>query len=146
MPVGLSPGRLAYKTVNCSEYHPLTPTRHGNSDSQNPPGEGDYPNIGPQGISSGFELYDATVSQRHLTRRWSLRYVSATMAKYITRSCPKCHDQFYVVVSEPSRKGLELSINGFCAVCGYTLNGWRLILGRNHKVNECHGRIRKVFS
>jgi len=51
------------------------------------------------------------------------------MAKYIARKCPKCRDDFWVVVNQtPYFKG-EHPINAYCALCGYRLDGWRSFLG-----------------
>jgi hypothetical protein len=68
------------------------------------------------------------------------------MAKYIVRQCPKCRDYFGVLVNQPPKSNGEHHINGFCAVCGYQLKGWRLIVGRKRTTNMYHGRMPKVFS
>ena len=51
---------------------------------------------------------------------------------------------FGVVVSQPPRSNGEHPINGFCAACGYQLNGWRLIVGRK-RATPVYGRIPNVF-
>jgi hypothetical protein len=68
------------------------------------------------------------------------------MAKYIARNCPKCRDYFGLVLNQPPQSNGEHPINGFCAVWGYQLKGWRLILGRKRMVNVYHGKMPKVFS
>ena len=51
------------------------------------------------------------------------------MSRYITRTCPKCRDYFCVAVSHPLPQSRELPITAYCAVCGYQLRNWRVILG-----------------
>jgi hypothetical protein len=67
------------------------------------------------------------------------------MAKYISRSCPKCRDYLWLVVSQTPKSDGEYPINAFCAVCGYKLKGWRLIAGRKPPGKAFHGRMSKVF-
>jgi hypothetical protein len=67
------------------------------------------------------------------------------MAKYIARSCPKCHDYFGVVVNQPPKSNGVYAINGFCAACGYQLKGWRLIVGRKQMTNAYHRNPRATF-
>jgi hypothetical protein len=68
------------------------------------------------------------------------------MAKYIARNCPKCRDYFGVVVNPLPKSDGEHPINGFCAVCGYQLKGWRVIVGRKRTTPAYHARMAKVFS
>ena len=70
------------------------------------------------------------------SRGW--RYEFDAMAKYIARNCPKCHDYFGVVVNQRPKSNGEHPINGFCAVCGYQLKGWRLIVGRKRTTPVYH--------
>jgi len=67
------------------------------------------------------------------------------MAKYLARKCPRCREDFGIVITHPSARRSEFSINGFCEACGYRLKGWRLILGRKRAPEIRWGRIRKVF-
>jgi len=70
---------------------------------------------------------------------------AAIMARYIARTCPKCRDYFGVVVNhEPKSDGAH-PIIAHCAVCGYQLKGWRLIVGRKRPVLIYGGRFSKVF-
>lgn len=78
------------------------------------------------------------------SRVW--RYESGIMAKYIARKCPKCRDYFGVAVNQAPQSNGEHPINGFCAVCGYQLKDWRLILGRNRTPPLYHGRMPRVLS
>jgi hypothetical protein len=52
------------------------------------------------------------------------------MAKYIPRTCPRCRDYLAVIVSPWPTNDREYDVNGFCAVCGYEIRGWRVILRR----------------
>jgi len=71
--------------------------------------------------------------------------VSATVPKYLARKCPRCRDYFGVTVShEPTSDG-ENAISAYCAVCGYTLKGWRLIVTRKRPGITYGGRVLKVF-
>jgi hypothetical protein len=54
-----------------------------------------------------------TVLYRKLTRRCPLRYVSATMPWYIARTCPKCRDDFWIVVNQPPHSNGERPINAY---------------------------------
>jgi hypothetical protein len=78
MPVGLSPKWLAYETVNCSEYHPLTPTRQRNSDSQNPPGEGGQSQYWP----AGNFLWVRTLRRYRLTAPFDAPVVPAICVRH----------------------------------------------------------------
>jgi len=49
-----------------------------------------------------------------------------------------------VVNREPESNG-EHAITAYCAVCGYQLKGWRLIVGRKRPDNVFYGRISKMF-
>jgi hypothetical protein len=69
----------------------------------------------------------------------------ATMARHIDRKCPKCRDYFGVTISQPSPRRSEFLIYGFCAMCGYRLSGWRLIVGQMGKPDIRYLRTRKVF-
>jgi C4-type Zn-finger protein len=51
------------------------------------------------------------------------------MAPYSVKRCPNCHDDFWVTISHPSPQAKELPITAYCALCGYALRGWRLIVG-----------------
>ena len=68
------------------------------------------------------------------------------MTKYLPRKCPKCHDYFFcVAIGRPPTHSRGLPITAFCAVCGYQLRGWRLILGRKREPEVRYGRMPKVF-
>ena len=66
------------------------------------------------------------------------------MSTYIARSCPRCSDDFWVVVSQIPRSNGEYPINAHCALCGYSLDGWRLIVGQKRSDNAHLDRILKV--
>ena len=40
----------------------------------------------------------------------------------------------------------EYQVKGFCATCGYRLNGWRVILGGKRTTYQHGGRMPKVLS
>src|SRR5262245_24573439 len=75
---------------------------------------------------------------------WPLRYESRAMSRYIAqmsqvpRLLRRCG-------TPPDTKSRELPITGFCAVCGYQLKGWRLILCRKRIIQTYHARTHKVF-
>ena len=70
----------------------------------------------------------------------------ATMAKYIARKCPKCRDDFWVVVNQPPHSHGEHPIKAYCALCGYRLDGWQLILGGKRPPETLISRMRKALS
>jgi hypothetical protein len=67
------------------------------------------------------------------------------MSRYIARTCPRCREYFGVMISYPSANSQELPIIGWCAVCGYALDGWRLIVNRQPSAGVRYGRMRKAF-
>jgi len=67
------------------------------------------------------------------------------MARYINRKCPRCRDYFGLALSQAPDSNGEHPISGYCAVCGYQLKGWRLILGRKQATEVRYARTRKVF-
>jgi hypothetical protein len=67
------------------------------------------------------------------------------MAKYLARECPKCRDDFWIVVNQPPHSDGERPISAYCALCGYRLDGWRLILGGKRLPETLIGRMRKAF-
>jgi hypothetical protein len=67
------------------------------------------------------------------------------MARYINRKCPRCRDYFGLALNQAPDSQGEHPISGYCAVCGYQLKGWRLILGRNQAPAVRYARTRKVF-
>jgi len=71
--------------------------------------------------------------------------VSATMARYIARKCPRCRDYFGVVVNQEPKSDGDHPITAYCALCDYQLKGWRLIVGRKRPVLIYGGRVPKVF-
>ena len=75
-----------------------------------------------------------------------LRYVSGAMPKHLARKCARCREFFAVIVNQPPKSNGQYLINGICAVCGYQLKGWRLIIGRKRPDNAYLGRMPKVFS
>jgi hypothetical protein len=46
----------------------------------------------------------------------------------------------------PPKSNGEHPINGVCAVCGYRLQDWQLIVGRKHVPHVDYARALKVFS
>jgi hypothetical protein len=80
-----------------------------------------------------------------LTDRYFWRYESGIMAKYIARRCPKCRDYFGVVVNQEPRNDGEHPITAYCAVCGYQLKGWRLVLGHKQSLTIYHNRKRSAI-
>ena len=50
------------------------------------------------------------------------------MARYIARTCPKCRDDFGVTVTQTPNSNGEHPITAYCTVCGFQLQGWRLIV------------------
>jgi len=67
------------------------------------------------------------------------------MARFITRECPKCGGFFRLAISPLSQQPTEFPITAWCAICGYCLDGWRVILGRKPAPYIRHDRVRKVF-
>jgi hypothetical protein len=65
-----------------------------------------------------------------LTPPWPLRYDTPVMSRYIARTCPKCRDYFDVTVSQQPTSEGEHPVTAYCAVCGYQLKGWSVIVGR----------------
>jgi hypothetical protein len=81
-----------------------------------------------------------------LLYRRSWRYESGIMAKYFARKCPKCRDDFWIVISQPNSNG-ERPISAYCAVCGYSFDGWRLILGgKRELVTHSTERFRRAVA
>jgi len=68
------------------------------------------------------------------------------MARYIARKCPRCRDYFGVVVKHWANRKREFLVSGFCEICGYRLEGWRVILGRKRPRYVYAGRVPKAFS
>ena len=68
------------------------------------------------------------------------------MAKYLTRTCPRCRGYFGVVVSQWPTRDREYLVSGFCTTCGYRLKGWKVILGGKRQSHVYGGRVPKVFS
>lgn len=52
------------------------------------------------------------------------------MAKYLTRSCPRCNGYLGIVLRQPARNTLVQAINGQCLECGYGLAAWILVRGK----------------
>ena len=50
------------------------------------------------------------------------------MAKYISRTCPKCGDLFGLTLGDRSPYTEALPIVGWCTRCGYEI-AWKLIFG-----------------
>jgi len=67
------------------------------------------------------------------------------MAKYIAGKCPKCRDDFWVVVNQPPHLNGERPINAYCALCRYRLDGLRLILGGKRPPETLFARMRKAI-
>jgi hypothetical protein len=51
------------------------------------------------------------------------------MAKYLSRSCPRCNGYVGIVLREPGRNTALQAVNGHCLGCGYRL-AWIVIRGR----------------
>ena len=51
------------------------------------------------------------------------------MAKYLQRSCPRCHGYVGIVLREPGRNTSLQTVNGHCLGCGYRL-AWIVIRGK----------------
>jgi hypothetical protein len=51
------------------------------------------------------------------------------MAKYVSRSCPRCKGYVGVVLQEPGRNTPVRAVNGHCLGCGYQL-AWIVIRGK----------------
>jgi hypothetical protein len=64
------------------------------------------------------------------------------MSKYIARSCPQCRNHYWVVISQKPRSDGEYPINSYCALCGYRLDGWRLVMGRKR---QCYATLDRSF-
>ena len=68
------------------------------------------------------------------------------MPKYFARKCPKCRDPFWFVINQMPRSNGERIINAYCALCGYRVDGWRVILGGKKPPETLSTRMRKVFT
>lgn len=68
------------------------------------------------------------------------------MTKYILRKCPKCRDRIWFDVNQMRRSNGERAINAYCALCGYSADGWRLILGGKGSPKTPADKMRKVFT
>ena len=82
------------------------------------------------GVKAKFAAVISCLARVHTTidSPEPLRYVSATMASYIARTCPRCRDYFCVTVTQTSNRNGEHLITAYCAVCSFQLKGWRLIV------------------
>jgi len=67
------------------------------------------------------------------------------MARYVARICPRCRDDFGVVVNQTPHSNGERPINAYCTLCGYRLDGWRLIVSRKRPALIYGARVPKVF-
>jgi hypothetical protein len=67
------------------------------------------------------------------------------MARFITRECPKCRGFFRLAISRLAKQPREHSITALCHVCGYKLDGWRMIVRQTQPPDVRSGRTRKVF-
>ncbi len=54
---------------------------------------------------------------------------SASMARYLYRTCPKCKDYLGVVVPEPPEPVREVPIDAHCLRCGFKLL-WKVVVGK----------------
>ena len=68
------------------------------------------------------------------------------MPKYLGRKCPKCRDPFWFVLNYKSRSPGERIINAYCALCGYRVDSWRLIIGGMGLSKTLPNKMRKVFT
>jgi hypothetical protein len=66
------------------------------------------------------------------------------MARYSVKRCPNCRDDFWVTISHPSPTATELPITAYCALCGFELKGWRLIVGGKRPKKDSYRWLRKV--
>lgn len=67
------------------------------------------------------------------------------MSRFITRECPKCRGLFRLAISRLAKQPREHPTTALCGVCGYNLDGWRLIDTRKQAPDVRYGRTRKVF-
>ena len=49
------------------------------------------------------------------------------MARYLSRTCPKCKEYLGIVVPESKRQ--EIPVKGTCLDCGFRLS-WRVVTGK----------------
>jgi len=66
------------------------------------------------------------------------------MPRYIARTCPRCRDYFGVTVSQQPTSDGEHAITAYCALCGYTLRGWRMIDGGKRTPEIRYDRLRSL--
>jgi hypothetical protein len=64
------------------------------------------------------------------------------MAKYLSRSCPRCNGYVGIVLGEPGRNTPLQAVNGKCLACSYRL-AWIVIQGKRDSV-EGLGRERRL--
>jgi hypothetical protein len=67
------------------------------------------------------------------------------MASYIARTCPKCRDYFSVTVTQTPDSNGEHPITAYCAMCGFLLKGWRLIVTHKQPLLKYSAIVLKVF-
>ncbi|MGZ9240140.1 MAG: hypothetical protein ACXW6K_06640 [Candidatus Binatia bacterium] len=67
------------------------------------------------------------------------------MARYIARTCRKCHDYFGVTVTHTPNSHGEHPITAYCSVCGFQLKGWRLIVTSTQALIKYSAIVSKVF-
>jgi hypothetical protein len=54
------------------------------------------------------------------------------MAKYVTRTCPRCGDIFGVTLGDRTPHAVALPVTGWCTRCGYEID-WKLVFGSGSK-------------
>ena len=64
------------------------------------------------------------------------------MAKYLSRSCPRCNGYVGIVMREPGSKTQLQAVNGHCLRCSYRL-AWIVIRG-NRDSTRALGRERRL--
>jgi hypothetical protein len=72
--------------------------------------------------------YNAQAERGPLASMACLAIYDAIMARYIPRTCPKCHDYFGVVVIHPYPEARTLPVDGYCASCQYRIK-WSMVVG-----------------
>jgi hypothetical protein len=58
------------------------------------------------------------------------------MSKYVMRSCPRCGEDFALVVNQLPEPGRGSPLGGYCLVCSYRMSGWRIVSGRQTRLDH----------
>ena len=67
------------------------------------------------------------------------------MARYIARTCPNCRDYFVVTATQTSTGNGAHPITAYCAMCGFQLKDWRLIVTRKKPLLKYSAIVSRVF-